>query len=76
VEVAGRQRTSEIDVVIKTSSGEVVFTRTRVYPIAFEGAPFASGVPTVRKLDAGAGGRQEGNASGEPCVRLGATHGL
>src|SRR5256885_674328 len=57
------------------SSGDVALTLMRMYPTEFAAAPFASGVPTVRKLDDCTGGLQDGNASGAPWVLLpGAAH--
>ena len=45
-------------------------------PLELAAAPFASGVPTVSHADSGTGPLQDGNASGGPCVRFGALHGL
>jgi uncharacterized protein len=54
----------------------LVRTATLKNPWDLAGAPFASGVPTVKKFEAGAGGLQDGNASGGPCVRFVAVHWL
>jgi hypothetical protein len=62
--------------VMSTSSGEVVFTFSRIDPTEFDGAPLLSGVPTVRKLDDCTGGLHDGNASGAPCVLFGVPHAL
>ena len=43
-------------------------------PTEFAPAPLASGLPTVRKLDAWTGGLQDGNASGAPWVLFGVPH--
>src|SRR5215207_11737451 len=43
-----------------------------MWPTKPAAAPFASGVPTVTKLDDCTGGLHDGNASGGPCVRFGA----
>ena len=45
-------------------------------PTEFAPAPLASGLPTVRKLDAWTGGLQDGNASGAPWVLFGVAHAL
>jgi hypothetical protein len=44
--------------------------------VKFAAAPFASGLPTVMLVEDWLGGLHEGNASGGPCVRFGATHGV
>ena len=51
---AGLQRMSEALETIETSfdaGGVATITSSRVKPIEFAGAPFASGVPTVMKLE-------------------------
>src|SRR6185503_21358667 len=74
--VAAVHRTSVIDDVMSTSSGEVGLTFSRMNPVEFAPAPLASGEPIVRKFDVCTGGLQDGNASGAPCVRLGTVHAL
>jgi hypothetical protein len=60
--------------VVKMSCGEVVLTLSSRNPVDFAAAPFASGVPIVRKLDACAGGAHDGDARGAPCVLFGELH--
>ena len=72
--VAGLQRTSEMLSVLTTSPGMPTITRMRIEPADFAAAPFASGVPTVRKLEACCGGAHDGNESGSPCVLFAETH--
>src|SRR6266540_1287083 len=56
--------------VIRTSSGEVVLTDSRIEPIELAAAPLASGAPTVSAFEVCTGGLQDGNASGAPWVLL------
>jgi hypothetical protein len=75
------QRTSVTFRVRKTleslgGPGAPTCTSNLMNPTEFAAAPFASGVPTVKKLEGETGGLQEGNASGGPWVRFGAVHWL
>ena len=75
-------RTSETFTPTLTSASSVVVdglpasTLSTKAPVEFAAAPFASGVPTVRKSEVGTGGPQEPNESGAPCVLFGAAQGL
>src|SRR5690348_13044912 len=60
-----RQRTSVIEALSDTSGPAI--TAMRKEPTEFACSPLASGVPTVRKDDAWAGGEHEGYESGAPC---------
>ena len=70
------QRTSVMFAEMAACPGLVELTEMRTKPVELAPAPFASGVPTVKKLELCVGGLQEGNASGGPCVRFGEPHGL
>src|SRR5688572_12826650 len=65
-----------LDVRTMLVSGFAGATSILKYPTELATAPLASGVPTVRKLEACTGGLHDGKASGGPCVRLGAVHEL
>ena len=56
--------------------GTPTITSIRIEPTEFAAAALASGVPTVTEPELGTAGLQDGNASGGPCVRFGAVHGL
>src|SRR5688500_4530395 len=57
-----------------TLGSDIVLILSSKYPTEFASAPFASGVPTVKKSEVCAGGLHDGESSGGPCILFGEVH--